>query len=74
MVAGRGSEPLHGAPDASLHLCVEVAVWGQVKLQTVRRSVWCQGFCPLKAPHDTLACQFTNVPVGLFFHAHTCSV
>jgi hypothetical protein len=35
---------------------------------------WSQGFCPLKASHDTLACQFTNVPVGLSFHAHTCSV
>ena len=36
--------------------------------------VWRQGLCPLKASHDTLACQFTNVPVGLSFHAHTCSV
>ena len=35
---------------------------------------WRQGFCPLNASHDTLACQFTNVPVGLSFHAHTCSV
>ena len=35
---------------------------------------WSQGFCPLNASHDTLACQFTNGPVGLCFHAHTCSV
>ena len=35
---------------------------------------WSQGFCPLNASHDTLACQFTNGPVGLCFHAHTCNV
>ena len=35
---------------------------------------WSQGFYPLNASHDTLVCQSTNVPVGLCFHAHTCSV
>jgi len=33
-----------------------------------------QGVGPLYAAHDTLGCQFTNGPVGLCFHAHTCSV
>src|SRR5262245_55801063 len=29
---------------------------------------------PSNASHETLECQFTNVPVGLSFHAHTCKV
>jgi hypothetical protein len=33
-----------------------------------------QGFWPEKASHDTLVCQLANVPVGLSFHAQTCSV
>jgi hypothetical protein len=33
-----------------------------------------QGFCPLNASQDTFECQLTNVPVGLSFHAQTCSV
>src|SRR5574339_121581 len=31
-----------------------------------------QGCTPLNASHDTSLCQFTNVPVGLSFHTHTC--
>ena len=31
-------------------------------------------YCPPNALHDTLGFQFTNAPVGLSFHAHTCSV
>ena len=30
--------------------------------------------CPLNASHETLECQFTNVPVGFSFQAQTCSV
>jgi hypothetical protein len=30
--------------------------------------------CPENASHDTFAFQFTNVPVGLSFHAQTCNV
>ena len=33
---------------------------------------YCVG--PENASHEMFECQFTNVPVGLFFHAHTCSV
>jgi hypothetical protein len=33
-----------------------------------------QGFCPLNASQDTFECQLTNVPLGLSFHAQTCSV
>jgi hypothetical protein len=29
---------------------------------------------PEKASHEMFECQFTNVPVGLFFQAQTCSV
>src|SRR5262245_19007933 len=29
---------------------------------------------PSNASHETLECQFMNVPVGLSFHAHTCKV
>src|SRR5262245_728206 len=28
--------------------------------------------CAVKLSHDTLECQFENVPVGLSFHAQTC--
>jgi len=31
-------------------------------------------YCAVKLSQDTLECQFENVPVGLSFHAHTCSV
>ena len=31
-------------------------------------------FSPLNASHDTLGFQFVNVPLGLSFHAQTCSV
>ena len=33
------------------------------------RQLW-----PLKASHDTVGFQFVNVPFGLSFQAHTCSV
>ena len=34
------------------------------------------GHCswPENASHEMFECQFTNVPVGFSFHAHTCSV
>ena len=33
-----------------------------------------QGLLPSNSSHETLECQFTNVPLGFGFHAHTCSV
>ena len=33
-----------------------------------------QSFWSSNAAHDTVGCQFTNGPVELSFHAHTCSV
>ena len=35
---------------------------------------WDQSFWSSNAAHDTVGCQFTNGPVELSFHAHTCSV
>ena len=56
---------------------LKTLAWMIVGLIQAGRSsltAWSQGFDPLKASHDTWACQFTNGPVGLCFHAHTCSV
>jgi hypothetical protein len=33
-----------------------------------------QGVWPVNDSHETLGCQFTNAPLGLSFHAQTCSV
>ena len=33
-----------------------------------------QGFLGLNELHETLGCQFVNAPLGLSFHALTCSV
>ena len=40
----------------------------------LRRPAFVEAAQPSKESHDTLACQFTNMPVGLSFHAQTCSV
>jgi hypothetical protein len=39
-----------------------------------RRTAPTHGCCPLNSSHDTLGFQFVNVPLGLSFHAQTCSV
>jgi len=32
------------------------------------------GYLPVNGSHETCGCQFTNAPLGLSFHAQTCSV
>ena len=54
--------------------CLLVGILDDAAIQTRVMAETAQGFCPRNASHETLRCQFTNMPLGFSFQAHTCSV